>query len=215
MPAPGTTRPALAGVAATAAGLGVSHAVAGVSSPAASPALAVGEKAIALSPAPLKDWAIVTFGAADKLVLVVGIVVVTLALGALIGLVARRSLPAGLAAGAALAAVALAAAYDPGAGWWWLPGLVALGVGAWALTSLLKGAASGVGGATGPGRAAPCCGSRGWAASGSSAGSRARGSDAAASGCRVFRRRRCRPCRPCRRGARRPSPPGSRANSPG
>ena len=145
MPAPGTTRPALAGVAATAAGLGVSHAVAGVSSPAASPALAVGEKAIALSPAPLKDWAIVTFGAADKLVLVVGIVAVTLALGALIGLVARRSLPAGLAAGAALAAVALAAAYDPGAGWWWLPGLVALGVGAWALTSLLKGAASGVG----------------------------------------------------------------------
>src|SRR5487761_2470335 len=102
-------RAALNGVLATGAGLGAGH-FASLLAPESSPVVAVASRAIDLTPGPVKNWAVSTFGTADKAVLVVGAIVVTLGLGALVGLVARRSMPAGLICSAALAAVAIAAA---------------------------------------------------------------------------------------------------------
>jgi len=80
-------RAALDGVLATGAGLGAGHLVA-LLAPASSPVVAVATRAIDLTPGPVKDWAVSTFGTADKAVLVVGAIAVTLGLGALVGLVA-------------------------------------------------------------------------------------------------------------------------------
>src|SRR5664279_258037 len=124
-------RAALNGVLATGAGLGAGHLVA-LLAPASSPVVAVASRAIDLTPGPIKDWAVSTFGTADKVVLVVGAIVVTLGLGALVGLVARRSTVVGLICSAALAAIAIAAA-EPNSGrevLWWAPGVAALLVGA-------------------------------------------------------------------------------------
>ena len=132
-------RAALNGVLATGAGLGAGH-LASLLAPASSPVVAVASRAIDLTPGPVKDWATSTLGTADKAVLVTGAVIVTLALGALVGLVARRSTRAALVCGAALAAVAIAAAWPDSARevLWWVPGLVALGVGGWALPRLVR-----------------------------------------------------------------------------
>jgi len=132
-------RAALDGVLATGAGLGAGHLVA-LLAPASSPVVAVATRAIDLTPGPVKDWAVSTFGTADKAVLVVGAIAVTLGLGALVGLVARRSTPAALIWGAALAAIAITAAgVDSARGaLWWAPGLVALVVGGWALPRLVR-----------------------------------------------------------------------------
>lgn len=50
----------------------------------------VGNFVIDNTPEPVKEWAIATFGTADKLVLLIGISVVTVLIGAGVGLVARR-----------------------------------------------------------------------------------------------------------------------------
>jgi DMSO/TMAO reductase YedYZ molybdopterin-dependent catalytic subunit len=135
-------RAALNGVLATGAGLGAGH-FASLLAPASSPVVAVASRAIDLTPGPVKDWATSTLGTADKAVLVVGAIVVTLGLGALVGLVARRSSLAGLICSAALAATAIAAAW-PNSGrevLWWAPGVAALAVGAWALRRLVRASA--------------------------------------------------------------------------
>lgn len=132
-------RAALNGVIATGAGLGAGH-FASLLAPASSPVVAVASRAIDLTPGPVKDWATSTLGLADKAVLVVGAIVVTLGLGALVGLVARRSAVAGLICSAALAAIAIAAAVPNSGGevLWWAPGIAALAVGAWALLRLVR-----------------------------------------------------------------------------
>ncbi len=124
---------------ATAAGLGAGHLVALVA-PGSSPVVAVASRAIDLTPGPVKDWAVATFGTGDKAVLVTGAVIVTLGLGALVGLVAQRSLRTALLCGALLVVVAMVASgADPGRhALWWLPGLVALVVGGFALVRLLR-----------------------------------------------------------------------------
>jgi DMSO/TMAO reductase YedYZ molybdopterin-dependent catalytic subunit len=66
------------------------------------------------SPTPVKEWAIETFGTNDKLVLLIGIVVVSLLIGGLVGILARRRF--GIAVAAFLgfgAAATLAAIRDP------------------------------------------------------------------------------------------------------
>jgi len=132
-------RAALNGVLATGAGLGAGHLVA-LLAPGSSPVVAVASRAIDLTPGPVKDWAVATFGTADKAVLVAGAIVVTLGLGALVGLAARRSTRAALICGAALAAVAVTAAGADSARevLWWAPGIVALAVGGWALVRLVR-----------------------------------------------------------------------------
>ncbi|HQD59934.1 MAG TPA: molybdopterin-dependent oxidoreductase [Propioniciclava tarda] len=132
------TRAAASGVLAVASGLGVSHLVAGVVGPSSSPLVAVGSRAVDVVPGPLKEWAVSVFGTADKAVLIGVALVVTLGLGAVVGMIWQRSVRLGVVAGGLLALVALAAAaLDPGRRLlWWLPALVAFGVAAWGLTRL-------------------------------------------------------------------------------
>ena len=52
--------------------------------------LTIGQRFIDITPAALKDWAIAVFGTNDKAVLIGGIVVVTIIIGGLLGVVARK-----------------------------------------------------------------------------------------------------------------------------
>jgi DMSO/TMAO reductase YedYZ molybdopterin-dependent catalytic subunit len=108
-----TARDGLAGAAAAALALGVSELAAGL---LGLPSLieAVGDWVIDVSPTPVKEWAIDTFGTNDKLVLLIGIVVVALFLGYLVGILARRRFGIAIASFLGFgAAAALAAVRDP------------------------------------------------------------------------------------------------------
>ncbi len=120
MPTDTTTRPRLragiAGFMAVLSGLAAGHLTAALIAPDASPALAVGSRLIDLTPTPVKEWAVATLGTWDKPVLIGGVVIVTLALGAVVGLLAARfrwmiwAAPAVLTVIAGLAAVGAPAA---------------------------------------------------------------------------------------------------------
>jgi len=88
---------ALIGVLAVAAALAAGHLVAGLVGPNASPFLAVGNTAIDLTPAPLKDFAVTTFGTYDKIVLLGGMALTILLAAILAGLLSRRVSWPGLA----------------------------------------------------------------------------------------------------------------------
>jgi DMSO/TMAO reductase YedYZ molybdopterin-dependent catalytic subunit len=75
--------PPLAGLAAAAVALGVAGLVAVPFGPAADARTAVGSAVIDLTPGPVKEWAITTFGTADKLVLTVLILAIIAVLAAL------------------------------------------------------------------------------------------------------------------------------------
>lgn len=126
---------ALYGVLATLAGMAAAHLVAALTVPAASPVLAVGSTVIDLTPTPLKEWAIRTFGTADKLVLVGSVLVVVLILAGAAGILAARRLWMGIAMLVALTALAgVLAVLRPGAGVLdLLPSVVAAVVGGAAL----------------------------------------------------------------------------------
>src|SRR3954470_19931173 len=98
---------ALYGVLAALAGTGVGHLVAGLTEPATSPVLAVGELVIDHTPTPVKNWAIAHFGTHDKTILVGSVLVGVLVLAGVAGLVARRSFRLGAALLAVLVAIAL------------------------------------------------------------------------------------------------------------
>jgi hypothetical protein len=89
---PMLSRPAaaLVGLLSGAVALGVGHLVAGLVGPGASPYLAVGNTAIDLTPHPVKDFAVRTFGSYDKLVLLGGMAVVIALVAVFGGLVSRR-----------------------------------------------------------------------------------------------------------------------------
>src|SRR3954471_2250624 len=107
----------LAGLIAAAVALGVAELVAGLVGRAASPVVAVGNAAITLVPEPLKEFAIRTFGANDKLALVSGVLAVVAIYAIVVGLVALRRPRLG-AAGVALFGVVgvVAAVTRPTAG---------------------------------------------------------------------------------------------------
>jgi DMSO/TMAO reductase YedYZ molybdopterin-dependent catalytic subunit len=108
-----TVRDALSGVAAAAIALGVSELAAGL---LGLPSLieGMGNWVIDVVPTPVKEWAIATFGTNDKLVLLIGIVVVTILLGAVVGVLARDRFGIAIAVFVGFAAVgALAALNDP------------------------------------------------------------------------------------------------------
>ncbi len=86
-------RLALSGILAAVAGIAAGHLVAGFLAPASSPVLAIGSTVIDLTPTPVKEWAIATFGTNDKLILQGSVLVVTLVLAAVAGLLARRHMP--------------------------------------------------------------------------------------------------------------------------
>ncbi|GAA2487988.1 molybdopterin-dependent oxidoreductase [Streptomyces gobitricini] len=86
-------RPAFAGLSGLLAGyaaLAVAELIAAMVRPEAGPIAAVGGAAIDRTPAPVKDWAIRTFGEDDKVVLQLGIVAVLGLLALVLGLVALR-----------------------------------------------------------------------------------------------------------------------------
>ena len=107
---------AVSGLLAAAAGMAVGHLVAAWTDPATSPVLAVGSRVIDASPPALKDWAVSTLGTADKPVLLGSVAIVTGALAAAIGVLARRRRQLALFALTALAAVAGLAALASGGG---------------------------------------------------------------------------------------------------
>ncbi len=82
--------PAAAGVLAALVALGAAEIVARLLASGASPVLAVGQEVIDRVPPAVEDAAIAAFGTADKLVLLIGILAVSLAIGAALGLAAAR-----------------------------------------------------------------------------------------------------------------------------
>ncbi|GII61675.1 oxidoreductase [Sphaerisporangium krabiense] len=129
---------ALLGLVAGAVALGVGQLVAGLVSPKAAPVIAVGDATVDHTPQAVKDWAIRTFGAADKIVLIGGIMVVLALVAAGLGLLARTRpgwAGAGLLAFGALGAAAAATRPDA-APLDVLPSLLGAAAGAWSLRLL-------------------------------------------------------------------------------
>jgi hypothetical protein len=131
--------PAVAGLLTTGLALGVAELVAGFRKGAESPIVAVGGEVIDAVPAPVKDFAIATFGTNDKVALIVGILVLLAVFGAVVGIIAVRRLSAGIAAIAVFGVVGAAAALSrPGAdGLDATPSIVGAAAGAVALTALV------------------------------------------------------------------------------
>lgn len=101
---------ALAGVAAASAALGVGELTAAVFSAAASPVLSVGSLVIDLTPGFLKTAVIAAFGTGDKPFLIVVLLVLVLAVGAVAGLLQAARPPLGVVVVAVLGLVAAGAA---------------------------------------------------------------------------------------------------------
>jgi DMSO/TMAO reductase YedYZ molybdopterin-dependent catalytic subunit len=149
---------AVAGVLSAAVAMGIAQLAAGLTVPQSSPVLAVGQAAIDLTPQPVKDFAISTFGTNDKTALVAGILVILAAFAAAIGILAMRRLALGLAGLAVFACIGLAAALTrpTATAGYAIPTLAGAAAGAFALTRLVR-AARGLGapaGSRGPGPAA-------------------------------------------------------------
>src|SRR5580693_6156975 len=130
---------AVCGVLAAAVAIGIAQLVAGVSIPNASPVIAVGQVAINLTPLPVKNWAISTFGSNDKNALLTGVVVVVFLYAIVVGMVAMRRLSYGFFGLAIFAVLGLAAALTrPNAtAGWAFPTVVGAAAGAFALYRLV------------------------------------------------------------------------------
>lgn len=108
-PRPHDLAAGLAGLLAGAAGVGAAEALTALLTGVTSPLLAVANRAVDAAPRPVKEWAISTFGTADKPVLIGGVVGTVALLAVAIG-VAGRCRPRGAVAGfLLLTAVATAA----------------------------------------------------------------------------------------------------------
>lgn len=130
----------LCGFLAACVALGVANLLAAVAASRVPPIVAVGDAFVDLTPAWLRDFAIRVFGSNDKLVLIIGIVVVIGVLSAGIGIAARWRTSLGVAGVAALGAVGAAAAGTrPGAGAEdTLPPVMGAAIGALALILLTR-----------------------------------------------------------------------------
>jgi DMSO/TMAO reductase YedYZ molybdopterin-dependent catalytic subunit len=138
---------------AAAVAIGAAQLVAGLTAPASSPVLAVGQAAIDLTPQPVKDFAISAFGTADKTVLLGGILVVLALYAAVVGILAVRRLAFGMWGLGLFAFIGLWAALTrPGstAAYLW-PTLAGAAAGAFALARLAD-AAGQLGGSRAPAR---------------------------------------------------------------
>ena len=127
---------------AAAVAIGAAQLVAGLTAPASSPVLAVGQAAIDLTPPPVKNFAISAFGTADKTVLLGGILVVLALYAAVVGILAVRRLAFGMWGLGLFAFIGLWAALTrPGstAAYLW-PTLAGAAAGAFALAKLADAA---------------------------------------------------------------------------
>jgi DMSO/TMAO reductase YedYZ molybdopterin-dependent catalytic subunit len=91
-------------------GLAAGHLIAALTTPAASPVLAVGSTVIDHTPTSLKEWAIAHFGTHDKTILVGSVLAVVLVVSTVVGPLARRRPAYGAALLALLTCVAAACA---------------------------------------------------------------------------------------------------------
>src|SRR5215207_7238351 len=107
---------ALAGLLAAGVALGFAELTAALVGPASSPVIAVGDAVITLTPEPVKEFAIRTFGENDKVALVAGTLVVIALYALVLGVVALRSRAAGIAGIALFGAVGALAAITRPAG---------------------------------------------------------------------------------------------------
>lgn len=131
---------AVRGLLAAGLGTAAAHLVAALTEPAASPVLAVGSQVIDATPTPVKEWAVATFGTADKPILIGSVALVTLLLAVGAGVLhARRPLlgyglllALTVLAGAAALAAPAAGVLAP------LPALVAAVVGLVTLSGLSR-----------------------------------------------------------------------------
>jgi len=114
------------GPAVGALGLAAGHLTAALTTPAASPVLAVGSTVIDHTPTPVKEWAIAHFGTHDKTILIGSVLIAVLLLATMVGPLARRRLAYGAAALGVLTLIAAAGAlHRPSAGpAWVVPSLV-------------------------------------------------------------------------------------------
>ena len=133
---------AAAGVLTAAVAMGVGQLAAGLTVAQSSPVLAVGQTAIDLTPLPVKDFAISTFGVNDKNALLAGILVILAAFAAVIGILAVRRLALGLLGLAVFACIGLAAALTrpTATAGYVIPTLAGTAAGAFALTRLVRAA---------------------------------------------------------------------------
>ncbi|TRW81500.1 molybdopterin-dependent oxidoreductase [Mycolicibacterium sp. 018/SC-01/001] len=105
------------GIAAAAVAVGVAQLTGAAFGPRADVRTAVGSSVIERTPGPLKEWAIQTFGTADKLFLTVAVLVVVAALAIIAGIVETRRRPWGSAMIVAAGVLGGAAVLSrPGAG---------------------------------------------------------------------------------------------------
>ncbi|HTU72973.1 MAG TPA: molybdopterin-dependent oxidoreductase [Trebonia sp.] len=131
---------AISGLITAAAAMGVAQLIAGLTTPAASPVVAVGQCVIGSTPLPVKDWATSTFGTNDKTFLIGGVLVLLFAFAAVIGILAMRRLAYGMWGLAVFAAIGLAAVLtrpDSSGSWIW-PTIVGACAGAIVLARLAK-----------------------------------------------------------------------------
>jgi DMSO/TMAO reductase YedYZ molybdopterin-dependent catalytic subunit len=143
---PGTGTGVFSGIITAAVAIGVAQLFAGLTTAQASPVVAVGQCVIGGTPLPVKDWATATFGTNDKPVLVGGVLVLLFAFAAVIGVVAMRRLPWGMAGLALFGAIGLAAVLtrpDAAASWIW-PTLIGGAAGAIVLSMLVNRAVAAV-----------------------------------------------------------------------
>src|SRR5215472_10259907 len=106
---PGRWTGVISGVITAAAAMGIAQLFAGLTTPQASPVVAVGQCVIGGTPLPVKEWATSTFGTNDKTVLVGGVLVLLFAFAAVIGVLAMRRLAHGMTGLAVFGAIGLAA----------------------------------------------------------------------------------------------------------
>ena len=131
----------MAGAVAAGFGLGASELLAGTVRRLPSLVEGLGNWVIDNAPTPVKDFAIETFGTADKLVLLIGIAVVTVLIGAATGILARDRFPVAIAVFAGfgvVAALATSAAAEATLGLAIVPGAGAALVGLWSLDRLYR-----------------------------------------------------------------------------
>src|SRR5271167_3800819 len=96
MPSPARGLRMLSGIASAAVGLGVAQLLAVPFGPAADALNAVGSAVIDLTPGGVREWAIQTFGTADKLFLSVMVLAVIVAIAESAGIWERRRVPVGI-----------------------------------------------------------------------------------------------------------------------
>ena len=135
---------ALAGVVAAGCGIAVGELVAGVDARLRGPIAAVGDRVIDTVPAPVKTWAIDTFGTNDKAVLLTGVTVLLAVFAAVVGVIAlRRSIRAGLIGVGLFAGIGVLASLGRGGTGWArpVPPIVAGLVAGWVMVFLTRRAA--------------------------------------------------------------------------